>query len=95
MDHSENSLSVVGKVCLQRQCIATEVTCVFVVVGMCLTSFCLAMITYSDFTTPAFGRHITTCYVGVTTVVGRKEKSRVTRRLLIFVTFVSRLAFIS
>jgi hypothetical protein len=35
------------------------VVCVFVAAGMCLPSRCLAMNVYSDFTTPAFGRHVT------------------------------------
>jgi hypothetical protein len=33
--------------------------CVFVAAGMCLPSRCLAMNMYSDFTIPAFGRHVT------------------------------------
>jgi hypothetical protein len=33
------------------------VACVFVDAGMCLSSRCLAMNVYSDFTIPAFGRH--------------------------------------
>jgi hypothetical protein len=36
------------------------VACVFVVEGMSLPIQCLAMNIYSDFTIPAFGRHITT-----------------------------------
>jgi hypothetical protein len=52
------SLSIVGKACLQRRCIAI-VACVFVAAGMCLPSRCLAMNVYSDFTIPAFGRHVT------------------------------------
>jgi hypothetical protein len=35
------------------------VTCVFVEAGMCLPSRCLAMNVYSDFTIPAFRRHVT------------------------------------
>jgi hypothetical protein len=34
------------------------VACVFVAVGMCLPSHCLAVNTYSDFTVPAFGRYV-------------------------------------
>jgi hypothetical protein len=32
---------------------------VFVAAGMCLPSRCLAINVYSDFTVPAFGRHVT------------------------------------
>jgi hypothetical protein len=35
------------------------VACAFVASGMCLPSRCLAMIVYSDFTIPVFGRHVT------------------------------------
>jgi hypothetical protein len=35
------------------------VACVFVAMGMCLPSSCLAMNVYSDLTIPAFGRHVT------------------------------------
>jgi hypothetical protein len=38
---------------------APIVACVFVPAGMCLPSRCLSMNTYSDFTIPAFGRHVT------------------------------------
>jgi hypothetical protein len=34
------------------------VACLFVAIGMCLPSRCLAMNVYSDFTIPTFGRHI-------------------------------------
>jgi hypothetical protein len=34
------------------------VPCVFVAAGMCLPSRCLAMNVYSDFTIPAFARHV-------------------------------------
>jgi hypothetical protein len=37
----------------------TIVARVFVVAGICLPSRCLAMKVYSDFTIPAFGRHVT------------------------------------
>jgi hypothetical protein len=36
------------------------VSCVFVAAGKCLTSSCLAMDVSSDFTIPAFGRHVYT-----------------------------------
>jgi hypothetical protein len=36
------------------------VACVFVAVGMCLPSPCLAMNVYSDSSVPAFGGHVTT-----------------------------------
>jgi hypothetical protein len=42
------------------------VTCVFVAARMCLQSRCLATNVYSDFTIPAFGRHVTiffTCII--------------------------------
>jgi hypothetical protein len=35
------------------------VVCIFISAGMCLSSRCLAMDIYSDFTVPAFGPHIT------------------------------------
>jgi hypothetical protein len=35
------------------------VACVFVAAVMCLSSSCLAMDVFSDFTIPAFGRHVT------------------------------------
>jgi hypothetical protein len=35
------------------------VACVFIAAGICLRSRCLAMNVYSDFTIPAFGRHVT------------------------------------
>jgi hypothetical protein len=35
------------------------VVCVFFAAKMCLPNRCLAMNVYSDFTTPAFGRHVT------------------------------------
>jgi hypothetical protein len=35
------------------------VACVFVAARMCLPSRCLAIYVYSDFTIPAFGRHVT------------------------------------
>jgi hypothetical protein len=34
------------------------VACVFLAAGMCLPTRCLAMDVYSDFTVPAFGRHV-------------------------------------
>jgi hypothetical protein len=37
------------------------VACVFVVVGMCLPIHYLAMDVFSDFTVPAFGRHVAIC----------------------------------
>jgi hypothetical protein len=36
------------------------VACIFVAMGMCLPSSCLAMDVSSDFTVPAFGHHVTT-----------------------------------
>jgi hypothetical protein len=61
------SLSIVEKVCLQRRCIAMEVTrlflCLFVAVGMCLPSPCLAMNVYSDLTIPVLGRHAIICAI--------------------------------
>jgi hypothetical protein len=35
------------------------VSCVFVAAGMCLPSRYIAINVYSDFTIPAFGRHVT------------------------------------
>jgi hypothetical protein len=35
------------------------VACVFIATGMCLPSSCLAIDVSSDFTIPAFGRHVT------------------------------------
>jgi hypothetical protein len=43
--HSNGSYSIVARV--------------FIAVGMCLANRCLAMNVYSDFTIPAFGRHVT------------------------------------
>jgi hypothetical protein len=60
--HRKHSLSVVGKMCLQRCCIAMEVACTFIAAGMHLLSCCLAMNVYSDFTIPAFGCHVTICW---------------------------------
>jgi hypothetical protein len=37
------------------------VACVFVTAGMRLSSLCLVMNVYSDFTIPAFGRHVVIC----------------------------------
>jgi hypothetical protein len=51
----KHKLSIAGKACLQRRCIATEVTRVFVAAGMCLRSRCLAMNVYSDFIIPVSG----------------------------------------
>jgi hypothetical protein len=48
----KHGLSIVGKECLQRRCIATEINC-------CLHIRCLAMNVYSDFTISAFGRYVT------------------------------------
>jgi hypothetical protein len=39
------------------------VVCLFVSAGMCLPSRCLAKNVYSDFTIPAFGRHVTITFV--------------------------------
>jgi hypothetical protein len=39
--------------------ICSIVACVFVAAGMCLLSRCLVLNDYSDFTIPAFGRHVT------------------------------------
>jgi hypothetical protein len=65
----KHSLSIVGKACLQRRCVTMEVYsivgCVIVTVGMCLPSRCLAMNFYSDFTIPAFRRHVTRQFVYV------------------------------
>jgi hypothetical protein len=44
---------------LHRNWSYSIVACVFVAAGMCLPSCCLAMNIYSDFTIPAFGRHVT------------------------------------
>jgi hypothetical protein len=38
---------------------------VFVASGMCLPSLCLTMNFYSEFTIPAFGRHVTISYCKV------------------------------
>jgi hypothetical protein len=54
----KHNLSISGNACLQRRCMTAEVTCVLAA-GMCLQSRCLAMNVYSDFTIPAFGRHVT------------------------------------
>jgi hypothetical protein len=57
------SLSIVKRACLQRRCIATEVNRLLhaysFAAGMCLLRRCLAMDVSSDFTIPAFGRHVT------------------------------------
>jgi hypothetical protein len=37
------------------------VACVFIIAGMCLPCSCLTMDVSSDFTIPAFGRHVTVC----------------------------------
>jgi hypothetical protein len=37
----------------------SSVACIFVAAGMCFLCRCLAMNIYSDFTIPAFGRHVT------------------------------------
>jgi hypothetical protein len=58
----KHSLSIVGKACLQRRCIAESysiVACVFVAAGIYLPSRCLTMNVYSDFSIPAFGFHVT------------------------------------
>jgi hypothetical protein len=39
--------------------ITSIVACLFVAAGTCLPRSCLAMNVYSDFTIPAFGRHVT------------------------------------
>jgi hypothetical protein len=44
----------------------------FVAAGMCLPSRCLAMNIYSDFTIPAFGRHVTICFYFSSTYGCRK-----------------------
>jgi hypothetical protein len=41
----------------------SNVACVFVAAGMCLPSRCLVINVYSDFTIPAFGRHVTICHM--------------------------------
>jgi hypothetical protein len=37
------------------------VACIFIAAGMCLPSRCLTTNVSSDFTIPAFGRHVTIC----------------------------------
>jgi hypothetical protein len=58
----KHSLFIVGKACLQRRCIATEVTrfllAYLLLRGICLPSRCLRVNVYSDFTIPALGRHV-------------------------------------
>jgi hypothetical protein len=62
-DHAENTAP------LHSNGIYSTFACLFVATGICLLSRCLAMNNYSDFTIPAFGRHVTTpsweplCYV--------------------------------
>jgi hypothetical protein len=59
----KHNLSTVDKAYLQRRCIATEVTALLLEYllphGMCLGGRWLEMNVYSDFTIPAFGRHVT------------------------------------
>jgi hypothetical protein len=59
------SLSIVGKACLQRHCISTEVTRLLLAYSLPRKYFpnrCLAMNINSDFSIPAFGRYVTVCY---------------------------------
>jgi hypothetical protein len=56
-----NNSSIFIAVCLRLRCIES-VACVFVVAGMCLPSCCLAL-DNSDFIIPAFGRHVTVCFI--------------------------------
>jgi hypothetical protein len=62
-DHAEDTASllllIVFTAPLHDNGIYLIVACVFFVAGMCLPSRCLAMNIYSDFTIPAFGRHVT------------------------------------
>jgi hypothetical protein len=63
MDHAENtgSLLVENYVysAMHSNGNYSIVACVFVAAGMCLPSRCLAINVYSDFTIPAFQRHVT------------------------------------
>jgi hypothetical protein len=51
------------------------VACVFVAAGVCLPSTCLAVDVSSDFTIPAFGRHVTICLCVLCQVRGRGQSS--------------------
>jgi hypothetical protein len=58
---------------LHRNGCYSIVACVFAAPGICLSSRCLAINVYSDFTIPAFGRHVTifnyTIYFTVPTIL--------------------------
>jgi hypothetical protein len=68
--HSNGSYSIVARL--------------FVAAGMCLPSRCLGMSVYSDFTIPAFRRHVTICFnvfyciiiVQIANKVGCKRKKK-------------------
>jgi hypothetical protein len=58
----KHSLSIAGKACLLRRCIATEVTLLLLADSLpqeCFYCLCLTMKVYSDFAIPAFGCHVT------------------------------------
>jgi hypothetical protein len=62
MDHAENTASLllggVFTAPVHNNGSYLIVACVFIAAGMCLPSCCLAMDVTSDFTIPAFGRHV-------------------------------------
>jgi hypothetical protein len=57
----KNNFSIVGKECLQRRCIATELLncCLLIAAEICLPSRCIALNIYSAVISSGFGRHVT------------------------------------